>query len=123
MIRRLPKKPKRAPWIPPRKRVDHSRMDSCPEAEERTQALLSRGCLVSGRKHRIQIHHIRQGVGKGMRAPWWETIPLFEEYHDPRFPYSTHGRDRARFHQDHGTERELLERVNARLPSRLRRPT
>lgn len=68
------KKPKRAPWIPPRKRVDHSRMDSCPEAEERVRALLSMGCIVSGRKHRIQIHHIRQGVGKGMGANWREAM-------------------------------------------------
>lgn len=123
MIRRLPKqKPAREPWIKPRKRVDLSSMTCCKEAKLRAARLALMGCIVSGKRSHVQIHHIRDGVGMGERAPWWETIPLWEEYHDPRFPYSTHGRDRARFHEDNGTERELLARVNARLPEHLRGP-
>lgn len=115
MIPRLRKqKPKREPWIKPRKRVDESRMDSCPEAKQRDTLLRAMGCIVCGRPTQ-EVHHVRQGVGMGQRAPWWETIPLCQAHHANSSPYSTHGRDRARFHRDNGTERELLVRVDEKI--------
>lgn len=113
MIRRLLKKPKREPWIPLRKRVDLSRMDCCREAKLRAVALKQAGCCVCSRRT-VEIHHIRAGVGMGERAPWWRTIPLCQEHHNSS-PYSVHGRDRERFFQDHGTEWDLLDRVNEKL--------
>jgi len=121
MIRRLPKKPKRDPWIPPRKRVDLSRMDSCREAIIRAQLLKRMGCCVCHRTTE-EIHHLRDGVGMGMRAPWWETIPLCSKHHSNASPYSVHGRDRARFFRDNGTERELLAAVDALLPDNTKGP-
>lgn len=55
----------------------------------------------------------------GERSPWWRTIPLCTSHHANSSPYSVHGRDRGRFFQDHGTEEELLARVNAKLPPHL----
>lgn len=121
MIRRLPKKPKREPWIPLRKKVDHSSMSCCKEAKERDRLLRAMGCIVCRRKTE-EVHHLREGVGMGERAPWWRTIPLCIAHHANSSPYSVHGRDRARFFKEQGTEQELLDRVNARLPARLTAP-
>lgn len=121
MIRSLPKKPKREPWIKPRKRADLSRMDSCPEAESRATILQRMGCIVCHRPTQ-EIHHLRAGAGMGERSPWWRTIPLCLEHHANSSPYSVHGRDRARFFRDNGTEEDLLVRVNEKMPESLQGP-
>lgn len=108
-------KPARAPWIPERKREDLSSMACCIEARLRAARLALHGCMVRGCTGRPEIHHLRDGQGLSERAPWWETIPLCREHHQGT--YSTHGRDRAQFHADNGTEREMLARVNKRLPA------
>lgn len=118
MIRRLPKKPKREPWIPSRKRVDLSSMSCCKEAKERDRLLRDMGCIVC-RRRTEEVHHLREGVGMGERAPWWRTIPLCTSHHANSSPYSVHGRNRKEFFQDHGSEPQLLARVNAKLPDRL----
>lgn len=97
-------------------------MSCCKEAKARAEALIQMGCIVTGRKQGVVIHHLREGVGMGMRAPWWRTIPLLASLHDANFPYSVHGRDRERFFQDNGDEESLLARVNARLPPLLTGP-
>ena len=57
-----------------------------------------------------EVHHIRDGVGRGQRADDTETIPLCPPHHrgtaHPIVP-SIH-RDKRRFEQEFGTERELL---------------
>ena len=115
-----PAKAKRTPWIADRKRPDLSAMACCIEARLRAGRMILHGCMVSGCAGRPEIHHIRAGQGMSQRAPWWETLPLCENHH--RGTYSTHGRDRAQFHEDQGTEREMLERLNRELPAELRGP-
>ena len=124
-------KPKRDPWIPPRKRPDLSRMDCCPEAVARAEALVSGPCIACGlrgtRRDRdfpprpmdLVIHHLRDGQGMQERAPWWETLGLHERCHAAAGKFSIHGGQRREFAAKYGTERELLERVNARLPPEL----
>ena len=73
-------KPKRDPWIPPRKRPDLSRMDCCPEAVARAVALVALGCACCGARD-PEVHHIRRGTGTGLRAPWWRTLPLCQVHH------------------------------------------
>ena len=122
MIRRLPKqKPAREPWIKPRKRVDLSSMTCCKEAKLRAARLALMGCAACG-KIPACIHHIRDGQGMGERAPWHDTIPLCRSHHQGD-GMSTHGRDRLLFHETYGSEREMLARVNARLPQLLNGPT
>ena len=57
-----------------------------------------------------EVHHVRDGVGKGQRAADTDTIPLCPPHHrgtaHPIVP-SIH-RDKRRFEQEFGTERELL---------------
>lgn len=57
-----------------------------------------------------EVHHIRDGVGRGQRADDTETIPLCPAHHrgtaHPIVP-SIH-RDKRRFEREFGTERELL---------------
>lgn len=57
-----------------------------------------------------EVHHIRDGVGRGQRADDTETIPLCPPHHrgtaHPIVP-SIH-RDKRRFEREFGTERELL---------------
>ena len=57
-----------------------------------------------------EVHHIRDGVGRGQRADDTETIPLCPPHHrgtaHPIVP-SIH-RDKLRFEREFGTERELL---------------
>lgn len=65
--------------IVPRPRIDLSRMDCCPEAEARAAALVAMDCWCCGKP--AQIHHLRKAAAKGMRAPWWRTIPLCPEHH------------------------------------------
>jgi hypothetical protein len=122
MLKRSTKtsKPKREPWIKPRKRVDLSKMTACFEARIRAGRLSLMGCAACG-KVPAQIHHIRDGHGLSERAPWWETIPLCNEHHNGS-QFSTHGACRREFHHAHGTEREMLERVDAKLPVELRGP-
>lgn len=64
-----------------------------------------------------EIHHIRSGVGKGRRASNFETIGLCPAHHRGtaglKVP-SIHGSPHA-FVQSFGTERQLLDLVNARL--------
>ena len=66
-----------------------------------------------------ELHHLRDGHGLSERAPWWETIPLCNEHHNGS-KASTHGALRREFHHAHGSEREMLQRVNERLPEELR---
>lgn len=115
-------KPKREPWIKPRKRVDESRMDSCPEAKQRDTLLRAMGCIVCGRPTQ-EVHHLRAGVGMGMRAPWWRTIPLCWEHHANASPFSVHGRDRKAFFLEHGDEEALLVRTNEKLERMKRDPS
>ena len=128
-------KPKRKPWIPPKKKVDLSRMDCCPEAAARAEALLrltcACGCGQFGRPRKeddpphpddMCIHHLRKGVGMGMRSVWWRTVQLLRKHHDGRWSWSTHGANRHKFHAACGTEEEMLERTNSRLPAELCRP-
>lgn len=104
----------REPWIKPKPRRDLSRMDCCPEAKRRAGLLVLMGCAACG-KVPAQIHHLRDGHGLSERAPWWETIPLCSEHHNG-MPFSTHGMFRREFHRMHGKEREILDRVNQKLP-------
>lgn len=127
MIRRTPlarkekaKKPHRVPWIKKAPRPDNSRMTCCAEAKQRAGRLVLMGCIACGRVP-AQIHHLRDGHGLSERAPWWETIPLCNEHHNGS-QTSTHGALRREFHHAHGSERQLLERVNERLPEELRGP-
>lgn len=57
-----------------------------------------------------EVHHIRDGVGRGQRADDTETIPLCPAHHrgtaHPIVP-SIH-LDKRRFEREFGTERELL---------------
>ena len=57
-----------------------------------------------------EVHHVRDGVGKGQRAADTDTIPLCPPHHrgtaHPIVP-SIH-RDKRRFEREFGTERELL---------------
>ena len=108
-------KPKREPWIPPRKRPDLSRMDCCPEAKARAVALVALGCACCGARD-PEVHHIRRGTGTGLRAPWWRTLPLCQTHHTSGgLGIAVHGGERA-WQRD---ELDLLERVNARLPPEL----
>lgn len=64
-----------------------------------------------------EIHHIRSGVGKGQRASHFDVLPLCPAHHRGtqglKVP-SIHGSPHA-FVQSFGTERQLLDLVNARL--------
>lgn len=122
MLKRNPKprKPKREPWIMPKARPDHSSMVATFSARLRAARLSLMGCAACG-KVPASVHHIRDGHGMSERAPWWETIPLCREHHQGD-GFSTHGAERRRFHEVHGSEREMLERVNAALPVELRGP-
>ena len=121
-------KPKRAPMIPTKPRVDLSRMGCCPEAKARAQALVmlpccacqERGTLAQPGQMRqptdMVVHHIRHGTGAGARAPWWRTLGLHEQCHADTYPVSVHGRRSDEFRRLYGTEAEMLERINQKLP-------
>lgn len=136
MLKRSTKtsKTKREPWIKPRKRVDLSKMDCCPEAKARATMLVMLPCAACGergtaerrgsirRPRDMVIHHLRHGTGAGTRAEWWRTIPLHEEHHADVYRFSIHGAYSDKFREAFGTEAEMLERTNARLPVELRGP-
>lgn len=83
------------------------------------------GCIVCRNEHLgespAEVHHIRDGYGKGQRAPHTETLPLCALHHriaDGREKY----RRQIAFHQSpaeftrrYGSERELLEQVRRLL--------
>jgi len=123
-------KPKRVAWIAKKPKVDESRMDCCPEAIARAEALVllpcACGCGSYGRERGdfpdpldMCIHHLSNGAGMSRRSIWYRTINLLRMHHEAVYPYSTHGRDRAKFHADNGTEAEMLARTNAQLPPEL----
>lgn len=112
-------KASRAAVTPKKLRQDLSSMTCCKETRLRAGRLVLMGCVVCGRIP--QIHHLRDGHGLSERAPWWETIPLCHEHHNGSAE-STHGAGRREFHWRNGSEREMLARVNARLPEELRGP-
>lgn len=63
------------------------------------------------------IHHIRDGYGRGQRAPHSETLPLCPAHHQhgdgtPKYKGQVgyHFNPKA-FEKKYGTERELLEQV------------
>lgn len=70
-----------------------------------------------------EIHHIREGMGRGQRNCHYKTIPLCPIHHrlkerDPltgKVIPSIHG-DPAGFKAEFGTESELLEQVQSELP-------
>lgn len=128
-------KPKRDPWIPLKKKVDLSRMDCCPQARARAEFLVSLPCSACGergtrrrpqdempRPDDMVVHHIRNGQGMKERAPWWETLGLHHRCHAAEFGFSIHGGRKPAFMAAYGTEREILERINAKLPPDLCRP-
>lgn len=95
-LRRKAAKPKgRKDWIATRPKTDISRMDCCPEAEARAAALVVLGCICCG-KRGAEIHHLRKGMGKSVRSPWWRTIPLCAEHHrEGRIGVAVHAGPRA----------------------------
>lgn len=80
-MRRKAAKPKgHKDWVGTKQKVDLSRMDCCPEAEARAAALVALGCVCCRRRD-AEIHHLRNGMGKSVRSPWWRTIPLCSLHH------------------------------------------
>lgn len=121
-------KPKRVAWIPAKPRADLSRMDCCREAKARAQALVMLPCCACQERGTLAqpghlrqptdmvIHHIRHSTGAGARAPWWRTLGLHERCHADAYAVSVHGRRSDEFRRLYGTEEEMLERVNQKLP-------
>lgn len=90
-------------------------------AEHRHYAkLVEIGCIVCrglGYETVPEIHHLRAHTGMSVRGHWLEAIPLCPAHHrglDHPNTASIH-LDKARFIALYGTERELLEKVNALL--------
>lgn len=93
--------------------------------KEHIGAVAALGCIVCINQRfgqtPAEIHHIREGYGKGQRAPHDETIPLCPAHHrvgDGRGEY----KGEIGFHYSpiifrarYGTERELLEQVRRKL--------
>ena len=113
------KRAKRMPWIKPKKKIDLSRMDCCPEAKERAAALVAMGCACCGSLE-PEIHHIRRGTGMSARAVWWRTIPLCLKNHTTGGPgVAVHAGEKI-WRWD---ELEVLAWVNSRLPESLHGPS
>lgn len=64
------------------------------------------------------IHHIRDGYGRGQRAPYDETLPLCPIHHQYGHKESGHigyHQNPKEFESRYGTERELLAQIRGML--------
>ena len=69
------------------------------------------GCIICGAE--AMIHHPRDGMGMGQRAPHCDAIPLCHNHHQGKEGFHTMGT--RRWEKIYGTEAELLERVRQEL--------
>ena len=69
------------------------------------------GCIVCGAP--ACVHHIRAGMGMGMRASHYDTIPLCWDHHQG--PHGIHTLGTKVWQKIYGYERELVERVKKLL--------
>lgn len=61
------------------------------------------------------LHHIREGYGRGQRAPHTEVLPLCPVHHQYGGPGLAFHADPKAWRARYGSERELLERVYQEL--------
>lgn len=62
----------------------------------------------------VHVHHIRTGIGMGMRASDFDTLPLCPEHHQGMT--GIHGMGRKAWERHHGiTELELLKKTKERM--------
>jgi len=64
-----------------------------------------------------EVHHIRDGYGRGQKAPYYETIPLCTIHHRSGAEGGHVGfhQSPARFIEKYGSERDLLAQTNIDL--------
>ena len=71
-------------------------------------------CIICGIRP-VEVHHLRAGMGLGQRSSHFRTIPLCYVHHRTGgFGVAIHGGTRE-FQRIHGTEEELLAKVQALL--------
>ena len=78
-------------------------------------------CHIEGFGYTVpEIHHVREGMGMGQRAPDTDTIPLCAPHHrgmglkrEGKIP-GLHSHPK-KFRERYGSERELLSQVNEKL--------
>jgi hypothetical protein len=71
------------------------------------------GCLLCGAIP--ELHHIRSGQGLGQRASNFEVLPLCSLHHRTGGPGIAFHAGRRTWEAQHGSERELLERVRGMI--------
>ena len=78
-------------------------------------AVASLGCLLCTMP--AEIHHIRAGQGMGQRASNYEVLPLCPRHHRAEYREGFHRAPRT-WQEAHGTERDLLAKVQRLLAAR-----
>jgi hypothetical protein len=77
---------------------------------ERVQSL---GCIICRRP--AEIHHLREGVGKGQKSNHFRVIPLCPEHHRTGGHGVAFHAGKKTWQEIFGTEEKLMEKVNILL--------
>jgi hypothetical protein len=88
-------------------------MASKKDEKEYLSRVAALGCIICGAE--AEIHHLRTGMGLGMRNDYKNAIPLCPSHHRSGGYKVAYHAGRLAFESQFGTETELLEKVRSLL--------